>query len=263
MRDYILALPSIALTLWMYMTGWFVLSIWKRRNDVADTAWGLGFVLVALTSLLSSSSSLNGRGVFVSTLVLLWGLRLAIHISHRNRGKAEDTRYVEMRKSWGSLFFFRSYMQVFLLQGALLLLVATPVLYINLLGKGGDRMTWIDALGTSIWITGFLFESIGDSQLTKFISNPMNKGKLMTTGLWRYTRHPNYFGEVTQWWGLFVIACSLPQGWITIIGPLTITGLILFVSGIPMLERKMMTHPDFPAYAKRTSVFLPWFPKNS
>jgi steroid 5-alpha reductase family enzyme len=132
-----------------------------------------------------------------------------------------------------------------------------PVLFINL-GTGGP-LGFFDLVGFLVWITGFYFESTGDAQLARFVRDPINKGKIMQSGLWKYTRHPNYFGEVTQWWGIFIISLSVPFGIFTIIGPLTITYLILFVSGVPMLEKKYAGRADFEAYKKRTSVFFPWF----
>ena len=130
-----------------------------------------------------------------------------------------------------------------------------PVLFIN--KNGGLSFNFVDGLGILIWLIGFFFESVGDAQLKSFVSKPINKGRLMQTGLWRYTRHPNYFGEVTQWWGLWLIATNAPNGWLGIIGPLTITILILKVSGIPLLEKKMIENPEFAEYKKRTSVFIP------
>jgi len=159
----------------------------------------------------------------------------------------------------GRWFYVRSYAQVYLLQGALLFLVSLPVLMINRRPSG--TLSLLDSIGVCIWLFGFLFESVGDAELARFVKDPLNKGKLLRSGLWRYTRHPNYFGEVALWWGIWLIALGVPGGWFGIVGPLTITILILKVSGIPMLEKKMAEHPDFAQYARSTSVFLPWFPE--
>ena len=234
-----------------------MISLLRKRNDVADVAWGLGFVLLAWTSSLLSGRS-GTRGLLVGILVSVWGLRLAWHIHARNRGKAEDYRYLAWRREWGRWFYVRSYVQVYLLQGALLFLISLPVLIINRSASG--TFSFLDVLGVSVWLFGFLFESVGDAELARFAKDPLNKGKLLQSGLWRYTRHPNYFGEVTQWWGIWLVALGVPGGWLAMIGPLTITLLILKVSGIPMLERKMAENPDFAEYKRRTSVFLPWFP---
>lgn len=240
--------------LWAYMTFWFVLSQIKKRNDVADVAWGLGFVLLSWTAL-ALSGEVHLRGIIVAVLVTVWGGRLAWHIHRRNRGKKEDYRYAQWRKDWGKWFVLRSYAQVYLLQGILLFCISLPVLFIARSSESGLQA--FDIVGCIVWAVGFYFESIGDSQLARFLKDPKNAGKLMQSGLWRYTRHPNYFGEVTQWWGIWLIALNVPYGWIGIIGPLTITILILKVSGIPMLEKKMKEHPDFAAYERSTSVFIP------
>ncbi len=253
--NYYLTLVAI---LFVYMSLWFVVSLLKKRNDVADVAWGLGFVLMVWVSFVLSDDS-GIRGLVVGTLVSIWGVRLAWHIHGRNKGKAEDYRYLAWRKEWGKWFYIRSYFQVYLLQGIFLFLIVLPVLLINK-NRGGD-LGLLDALGVAVWLVGFFFETVGDAQLARFIKNPANKGRLMQDGLWRYTRHPNYFGEVTQWWGIWLIALSVPNGWFGIIGPITITFLILKVSGIPMLEKKMEENPEFAEYKKRTSVFIPLLPR--
>ena len=248
---------TLALVIFVYMSLWFLLSLYKKRNDIADVAWGLGFVLMTWTSFLISDDFGNTgiRGLLVGILVSIWGLRLAWHIHARNKGKTEDYRYLAWRKEWGKWFYVRSYFQVYILQGTLLFLIVMPVLIINM--NTGSEFGWLDILGVVVWLVGFYFEAVGDAQLARFIKDPMNKGKLMQSGLWAYTRHPNYFGEVTQWWGIWLIALSVPNGWIAIIGPLTITILILKVSGIPLLEKKMVENPDFVEYKRKTSVFFP------
>jgi len=250
--------PAFALILFVYMSFWFLVSLIKKRNDVADLAWGLGFVTLAWVSLFFSGVP-TMRGFLVNILVTIWGIRLTSHIYRRNRGKPEDSRYAAWRKEWGSVFYIRSYLQVYLLQGLLLFLIVLPVLYIN--ASASVDFQGADIVGLAVWLIGFYFESVGDRQLKQFVSNPSNKGKIMDQGLWRYTRHPNYFGEVTQWWGMFFIALSIPGALFTIIGPLTITFLILFVSGVPLLEKKYVGRTDFEEYKKRTSVFFPLPPK--
>ncbi len=244
----------LALALFVYMSIWFTISLLKKRNDVADVAWGLGFVLMAWAAFFIAGN-FTIRSLLVNILVSIWGLRLAWHINSRNQGKSEDYRYLAWRKEWGSWFYIRSYFQVYLLQGALLYLIILPVLFIN--KSIGLNINYIDGLGVLIWAIGFFFESVGDAQLNNFIKNPINKGRLMQTGLWKYTRHPNYFGEVTQWWGIWLIAMNVPNAWLGIIGPLTITILILKISGIPLLEKKMANNPEFAEYKKRASVFFP------
>jgi steroid 5-alpha reductase family enzyme len=249
---------TLGVVLWGYMTLWFLISLIKRRNNVADVAWGLGFVLLAWTSFFLSGGS-GARGVVAGILVSIWGLRLAWHIQARHRGKPEDFRYMDWRREWGGWFYARSYAQVYLLQGAFLFLVALPLLLIN--RSPGATLGLLEVMGVCLWLFGFLFESVGDAELARFTSDPRNRGKILKSGLWRYTRHPNYFGEVLQWWGIWLISLGLPGGWLGIVGPLTITFLILKVSGIPMLEKKMAENPDFAEYKRSTNVFLPWFPK--
>lgn len=252
--------PSVAaaLALFAFVNAWFAVAVVLKRNDVADVAWGLGFVLVGWVAFAFSEHST--RSLLVNALVTAWGLRLAWHIARRNLKKPEDSRYAEWRRTWKH-FLLRSYLQVFVLQGILLYLIALPVLFVH--ASRSSPLGIADAAGTIVWIAGFLFEFVADRQLKTFLADPSNKGRLMDRGLWAYSRHPNYFGEVTQWWGVFLLAAGLPYGFMTVVGPLTITLLILFVSGVPLLEKKYAGRPDFEAYKKRTSVFVPWFRNNA
>lgn len=248
----------LALILFSYMSLWFIYSIMKKRNDVADMAWGVGFVLLAWSAYFVSGGS-NNLALLVNVLVSLWGIRLAIHISRRNRGKSEDYRYLAWRKEWGRWFYLRSYLQVYLLQGLLLFVIALPVAVLN--SSTSYVISWVQLVGIAVWLIGYIFETVGDYQLSQFIKDPANKGRLMQGGLWAYTRHPNYFGEVTLWWGIWLITISTTDSLFTIIGPITITFLILKVSGIPMLEKKMANNPEFKEYSRRVSVFIPMPPR--
>lgn len=256
-------LVTTAVLVFSYMTTWFVISVAGKRNDVADIAWGLGFVIVAIAAYIQNDQPGNIARLSM-ILTTIWGIRLATHIALRNRGKKEDFRYAKWRKDWGKYFYLRSYLQVFLFQGLLLLLVVMPVTLSTGASTRTDISSWA-AAGVLTWLFGFYFEAVGDFQLSQFIRNPANKGKLMTSGLWQYTRHPNYFGEVTQWWGLWIILCastlSTNYKLLGLVGPLTITVLILFVSGVPILEKKYKDDKAFQAYAKRTNKFFPWNPK--
>lgn len=244
--------------LFIYASVCFVLSILKERNDIADIAWGLAFIVVSVTSFLRHGFAFD-RGLLVTILVIIWALRLSTHIYFRNVGKKEDYRYRQWRESWGRYFYLRSFLQIFILQGILALVVVSPVVIINVY-RGGD-LTFLDYLGLAIWFLGFIIEALGDLQLLRFMKTPENKGKLMRSGLWRYSRHPNYFGEVTQWWGIWLLSLSVVYGWFGIIGPIVITILITKVSGIPLLEQRWSSHPDFEDYKRKTSVFFLLPPK--
>lgn len=245
---------SLAIVIFFYMNLCFFWSVIKKRNDVVDIAWGLGFILLAWLSLLVFGHP-SLRGYITAILVSLWGLRLSLYVYMRNRHKTEDFRYLTWRKAWGRCFYVRSYLQIYLLQALLLFLIAGPILHINKYASHG--LVLFDYLGILVWLLGFTFEIVSDAQLACFIKDPGNKGKIIQSGLWQYSRHPNYFGEVTLWWGIWLIALSVPSGWLTIFGPLAITLLILFVSGIPLLEQKMMKNEAYLEYKKHVSVFIP------
>jgi steroid 5-alpha reductase family enzyme len=244
-----------------YMTVWFILAMARKDNSLADVAWGLGFVLIAgLTSL--SSPAWPVRKALANALVLAWGLRLFIYISLRKRKKGEDFRYAEWRRKWGRLFALRCYLQVFLLQGLFMLVISLPVVIINADTRGAP-VNGLDILGAGLWLLGFIFESVSDAQLHRFKKDPANRGRVMTSGLWRYSRHPNYFGESLIWWGLSLVALSATSGPLAALSPALLTFLLLKVSGVPLLERRYAGNPEFEAYAGRTSVFVPWFPNKS
>lgn len=250
-----------ALVVWVYMTGWFVLAQAKKRNDVADTAWGLGFVVVAWASLLLAASP-SWYGLLVCSLVTVWGVRLAAHIHLRNRKKTEDKRYQDIVPDNTRFRWLVSYGKVFLLQGLLLWIIALPVQSVNFateLHQGLGGLVWV---GLALWLIGFYFEVRGDRELSVFLAKA-KRPSVLRTGLWRYTRHPNYFGEVTLWWGIYIVAIAGGASPATVVGPLTITGLILFVSGVPLLERRYANDADYRRYAAVTSKFIPLPPRKS
>ncbi len=247
-----------ALAILAYKNLLFLLAITLKKNDIVDVAWGLGFVMIAiLTQILMPEQGL--RRNILSLLVLLWGLRLAIYIFIRNRGRQEDFRYAQWRRDWGKNWMLRSWLQVFMLQGFFMFVISYPLML-----KGewlNESIALPDILGITIWLIGFFFEAVGDAQMRRFKLNPANRGKIMTSGLWRYTRHPNYFGEATMWWGIFVIMLSHPAWGLTVISPLTITWLLTKVSGVPMLEKKYIDNPDYAEYIRKTSPYFPRKPK--
>ena len=244
----------LVIVLFIYMNFWFLLSLRLKRNDLADVAWGPGFVLLAWVSLINSEA-FGIQNYFLATLITIWGLRLSWHIHSRNRSKSEDFRYKQWRIDWGKWFLIRSWLQVYMLQGFLLFLVALPVMMYN--SSNLEPFSWLSGIGIVLWIIGFYFEAMSDYQLAQFKKNPDNKGKIIRTGLWKYSRHPNYFGEVVLWWGIYFICLDSIAFWPSIAGPLIITYLIIFVSGIPMLEKKYAGRADFEDYKKSTSVFFP------
>ena len=249
-----------ALSIFIYMSLIFIVALAKKNNGVVDIAWGLGFILAG-AAVFAGFGNGGARQWLALALVLAWGGRLAWHIFRRNRGKEEDFRYAAWRRQWGKYFVIRSYMQIFMLQGLLLLLVISPVLLI--VGQEQPSLKYLDGLGLLVWLTGFLFETVGDRQLAAFIRDPANRGRIMTGGLWSWTRHPNYFGEAALWWGMGILALAAPRGWLGLTGPLVITFLLLFVSGVPLLEKKYAGRADWEEYKKRTPIFFPWFPKKS
>ena len=230
----------------------------KKKHDFIDIFWGLGFILAAAVSYLLGSKPASG--LLMGVLVLIWGGRLSFYLGRRNIGRPEDFRYKAMREKWKKRFelvmFFRMYLLQFLLNG----IIGFPIVYVNLQGaRSPDFFTW---LGLLVWLFGFAFEVVGDEQLRRFKLKPEGKGKLMTTGLWAWTRHPNYFGEAVTWWGLFLISLTGDIGrfWL-IFSPLLITFLLVYVSGVPMLEKKYEGRADWEAYKKRTAKFIPRPPK--
>jgi steroid 5-alpha reductase family enzyme len=251
---------TAAAAVFIYMTAVFLIALFKKDNSIVDIAWGPGFILVAAVTFFLKPG-FEARHILITLLVAVWGIRLAAHIFWRSRGKGEDFRYAKWRKEWGRWFVLRSFFQVFTLQGAFMLIISLPIILVNRSQEKG--VTILDALGTALWLVGFIFEAVSDRQLREFKTRPESRGRIMTTGLWKYSRHPNYFGEAAMWWGVFLVALATPGGWISIISPITINFLLINVSGIPMLEKKYRGNPEFAAYARRTSPFFPWFPKKN
>ena len=247
----------------LFMTLVFVISQLLKRTDVVDIAWGLVFIVIVLVSWLLNSNTLElGWNIqtVVTILVLLWGLRLSIMLFIRNMNRPEDARYVELRKRWkGSKVVMNAYIRIFVTQGLLAVVISAAVIIIMVSPmRQPDIYTYI---GTGIWLIGFFFEVLGDRQLKQFIRNPKNKDKVLASGLWRYTRHPNYFGEATMWWGIFIIALSTYVGWLGIISPVIITFLLLFISGVPLAEKALAKRTGWKSYKARTSKFIPLLPR--
>jgi steroid 5-alpha reductase family enzyme len=240
------------------MTVLWLLSLAVKNAGIVDIFWGAGFVIVTLA--MFSLSEQTARQALLAALVTLWGLRLSVHIFFRNRGKAEDFRYARWRQEHGPRWWWVSFFTVFLLQGILLVMIAVPLVAVQT-ARDGQALTWFDAPGIAVWAAGFLFEALGDHQLTRFKADPANKGKVLTSGLWRYTRHPNYFGDAVQWWGFYLLAAAAGAWW-AVFSPLLMTFLLVRVSGVPLLERTMKTRPGYEEYLRRTNAFVPWCPRH-
>jgi steroid 5-alpha reductase family enzyme len=254
---FLLATNTIAALFYMVLL-WPV-SLIKKDASIADIFWGLGFVMIAWLSFFITDGYVV-RKLLIVCLTSIWGIRLFVHILLRHIGKGEDPRYGVMRKNHGKNFWWVSLFTVFMLQGFLLWVVSLPV-QIGQWASLPASLTWLDGLGTLIWVVGFTFEAVGDWQLAQFLKNPENRGSVMNKGLWAYTRHPNYFGESLIWWGMYIITLAVPGTFWGIIGPVTITFLLLKVSGVPMLEDLMREQPEYRAYIEETNAFFPWFPR--
>jgi steroid 5-alpha reductase family enzyme len=248
-------LAASAAAIALYMTGLWLLSLRLRDASIADVFWGPGFALVAVFAMALSPPS--GRSVLLAVLTTAWGLRLAIYIGARwKKRKEEDRRYQAMRATWGERFPLVSLFTVFLLQGLLLWVVSLPLQAGAALGAA-QMLGLKDTVGVLVFAIGLGFEAVGDAQLARFLRDPASRGQVMTTGLWRYTRHPNYFGDALLWWGLGVIG-SATGAWWCLCGPALMTFLLVRVSGVSLLEKDIAgRRPDYGAYVRRTSAFLP------
>lgn len=264
LSEYLHLLSYAALLISCALLVVFGLALLLEDNSIIDIAYGPLFVLVSW-SIVLFWSEWSWRQLILLGLITVWGLRLGIRILWKNWRKPEDFRYRAWRTTWqqkGMLyFFFRSLGQIYMLQGIVVLVVLTPVLVV--FSQAQAPLLWFNWLGLAVWCIGFFFEAIGDWQLDRFVRRPENQGKIMTTGLWRFTRHPNYFGEATMWWGMLLLVLGMPLAPLAVLSPVLITFLLLQVSGIPMLEARWAGRPDWEEYKKRTSAFFPWFPQKN
>ncbi|MGZ4713769.1 MAG: DUF1295 domain-containing protein [Acidimicrobiia bacterium] len=247
-----LAIVGLMLATW-------VLSVLWRDASIVDPIWPLGFVVVAWVTRAVADGN-DARQWLLVGLVSVWGLRLSGYLAWRKRGAPEDFRYQAMRRHWGPRFALVSLVTVFLLQGLLLWIVSLPVQLGQV--RTSPDVGPLAALGVALWLLGFAFESIGDLQLARFKADPASAGQVMDRGLWRYTRHPNYFGDACVWWGIALVAAETGIGAIGIVGAVVMTVLLVRVSGVPMLEKSMATRrPGYAAYVARTSAFIPRPPR--
>jgi steroid 5-alpha reductase family enzyme len=217
-------------------------------------------VLIAWMTFLRSDGYMP-RAMLLAVLASCWGLRLAAYLTWRNHGKGEDPRYGAWRKQYGERFWIVSLFNVFLVQALFMWVIALSMQF-GQMSRTPAALTWTDYLGASVWLVGFIFESVGDWQLARFKSDPANHGRVMNRGLWAYSRHPNYFGEMLVWWGIFIIAISAPGGMWTIISPILITLTLLKITGVALTEKTILEKkPEYREYIQSTSAFIPWFPK--
>ena len=243
-----------------YMTIVWLISLALRDSSIVDVFWGLGFVMTTWIYFALTPGGFAARKWLICGLVTVWGLRLSLYILRRNWGKGEDFRYKKWREAAKGQWWWRSYFKVFLVQGALMWIISMPLLAAQL-SPTPVRLTVLDAMAVLLWMVGFFFEAVGDWQMARFKADPANRGQVMRSGLWRYTRHPNYFGDATQWWGYGLLA-SAANGWWSLFSPLLMTFLLVRVSGVTMLEKDLVNRrPGYRDYVANTSAFVPWFPR--
>ncbi|MHC1774964.1 MAG: DUF1295 domain-containing protein [Lentimicrobium sp.] len=255
LQIYLLSFAAIMLM----MTILWLISIKIKNVSIVDLFWGFGFVVAGAVYFLSTEGT-ETRKILLMTMVSIWGLRLSIYLAWRNLGKGEDFRYQKFRKDFGEdRYWWYSFFSVFLLQGLLMWLISAPLLGAQF--YAGNEPGILDFIGVAIWMIGFVFEAGGDIQLARFKANPANNGKVLDTGFWRYTRHPNYFGDAAVWFGYGLI-CLSAGSYIPILGSVLMTALIIKVSGVALLEKTLKeSKPAYQEYVRKTSAFIPWFPK--
>lgn len=250
-----------ALVICALMMSIWLLSLVQRNASLIDIGWGLGFVLIGLACYFQKPQAVNPAPRSLAdelflVLIVLWGIRLSVYLCWRNWGKPEDYRYRAMRDKWGSSFGMVSLLTVFALQGLIMWVVSLPIQYG--LGYGQTASSGLLTCGGLVWLAGWLFESVGDWQLARFKSNPDNRNQVCDRGLWRYTRHPNYFGDFLVWWGFYLLALAQAAPWWTVVSPLVMSFLLMRVSGVPLLEKAMVqTKPGYAEYLERTNAFFP------
>ncbi len=245
------------------MTLMWLLSLALKDSSIVDPFWGPGFVVTNWVYFALTPQGDPARKWLISILVTVWGLRLGGYLFWRNRGKGEDFRYRKWREQHGARWWWYSFLQVFLFQGVLMWVISAPLLAAQFSAQPAG-LTLLDLLAVPVWAVGFFFEAVGDWQLARFKADPANKGKVFDRGVWRYTRHPNYFGDAVQWWGFYLVAAAAEGGFVTIFSPVLMTFLLLRVSGVAMLEDSLKeTKPQYKEYVEKTSAFIPMPPRKN
>ena len=257
MSGEVMAASAVVIGTIMFVT--WLLSVAVKNASIVDIVWGLGFVAVAWTSFAVGNGD-DTRRLVLALMVTVWGLRLATHLAVRNIGHGEDYRYRAMRKHWGPRFPIISLVTVFLLQGVLMWIVSLALQLGQVESSPGFGP--IGTMGVFVWVVGLAFEATGDQQLRKFKADPANQGKVLSTGLWRLSRHPNYFGDAVVWWGIAIVAAEAGVGVMGLIGAAVMTFLLVRVSGVALLEKSLKKRkPEYEDYIRRTSAFFPRPPK--
>ncbi len=248
------------LVIMILMVFLWVVSVLIKNVSIVDLFWGFGFVLTTGFYFLKTEG-IDSRKIILMTLVTVWGLRLSFYLAWRNLGKGEDFRYRQFRKNYGEKrYWWISFFQTFLLQGVLLWLISAPLLGAQYFGTS-KPLGILDYIGITFWIIGFIFEAGGDFQLALFKADPSKKGNVLDKGFWRYTRHPNYFGDSSVWWG-YGFFCLSAGSYMPVLGSVLMTALIIKVSGVVLLEKSLKEQkPQYKEYIEKTSAFIPWFPK--
>lgn len=251
-------LASNAATVLVLMTVLWAYSVYKRDASIIDPWWSISFLLITLNTV--ARTSLTPAKTLLLFAVTTWALRLWLHLLLRARGQPEDPRYQAFRKRFGpERYWWFSFFQVFLLQGSLALVISAP-LQLAASAPSPDASSSLDLLGAALFVLGFGYEAVADRQLARFRADETRRGTILDTGLWRFSRHPNYFGEALLWWGLWLFALDQPLGWVTVFAPLLMTYLLVAVSGVAMLDEHMLrTRPGYRDYMERTPAFVPRF----
>jgi steroid 5-alpha reductase family enzyme len=248
-------LSGSVLAIFVLVTFLYFISRIINRVDIIDIGWGIGFLIIAVLALIFSDK-FYFKQIILLTMIFIWSMRLSIYLFLRiKQSSEEDHRYQEFRKSWKGNFKIQSYFKIFIFQGILILLISLPILIVN--SSPSKTFNLIDFFGVSIWFIGFVIESISDYQLASFKKQKSNKGKIMNKGLWKFSRHPNYFGEILLWWGIFLLTLTNAGWYIALISPLLISYLIIKVSGIPLAEKSLKQKDGFKEYASKTSILIP------
>jgi len=245
--------------IFIYMSVLFLIAQKLKNNSIVDVGWPFGFVIIAFSSLLMTQN-FTLSSILMTVFVGLWGLRLGIYLWVRAYGKPEDYRYANFRKQWGKNVVLTAFFRVFMLQGSIMLLVAFPIIVTVANSEASHSMAY-SILGSAVWLLGYFFQVIGDAQLAHFKKQRKSKEEVLQTGLWAYTRHPNYFGEACMWWGLAIIALPVTFGFIALLSALIMNILLVKVSGVPFLDRRYAQNAAYQHYKQTTNRFVPWFPK--